>query len=121
MVSEQDLTSNGISVAAPLPHKIPVVRYPTFKQETHSLLKKHLSRNVWSSLKRKKTAKGGSIQLCIESGSKQLLSDKIGFLACDDEAYNVFNELTEPLIADLHPNYDFKCTYKFETLNLAGI
>lgn len=42
-------------------------------------------------------------------------------MASDEEAYKVFNELTDPVIADLHPKFDLKYTYRFEDLNLVGI
>lgn len=62
MISEADLTNNGISVVGTLPSKIPIVNYPEiFPSDCNSLLKKHLSHTLWSDLKRKTTSKGGTI------------------------------------------------------------
>lgn len=119
LVTEADLSSNGITVTGDLPQKIPIVTYPTFPLESQSLLKKHLSRSIWSNLKRKVTSKGGTIQMCIESGIKDI--DPIGVLACDEEAYKTFFELTEPVVKDVHPKFDVKYAYKFDDLNLVGI
>jgi len=59
MVTEAELTSNGISVTGILPARVPIVQYPKFESE--SLLKKHLNRTMWSDLKRVTTSKGGTI------------------------------------------------------------
>jgi len=79
-------------------------------------LKKHLSREVWSTLKRKTTSKGGNIQICVKSGIEQL--DPIGIMACDEEAYKVFSDLMGPIVQDLHPKFDFRYAYKHEDLDL---
>lgn len=80
----------------PLPQRVPIVPYPQFSPEFNSLLKKHLSREVWSVLKRKQTSKGGNIQLCVKSGIEQL--DPVGVMATDEEAYKTFSELMGPII-----------------------
>ena len=98
---------------------MPIVPYPTFSPEFNSLLKKHLSREVWSVLKRKQTTKGGNIQLCVKSGIEQL--DPVGVMATDEEAYKTFSELLGPIIQDLHPKFDFRYAYKFDDINMVEL
>lgn len=61
LVTEQDLKDNGITVSGPLPSKVPLVGYPDFDIDFHSLLREHLTRETWSVMKRKTTSKGGNI------------------------------------------------------------
>lgn len=101
LVTESELHQHGISVSGALPSKVPIVAYPTFDAEFKSLLKKHLSRETWSVMKRKTTSLGGNIQVCVQAGVKQL--DPVGIMACDEEAYKTFGELFGPIVQDLHP------------------
>ncbi|XP_060082030.1 arginine kinase-like [Ylistrum balloti] len=71
------------------------------KGETKSLLKKHLTTEVYEKLKDKKTSLGGTLAQCINSGCKNMHSG-VGLYACDPEAYSVFKELFDPLIMDYH-------------------
>jgi len=57
-----------------------------------SLLKKHLSEELFNSLKDKRTAKGISIYDCINSGV-QNLDSSVGVYAGDDECYSLFAPL----------------------------
>lgn len=68
LVTEQELNENGIQVAGPLPQRIPIITYPKFDETSNSLLKRHLSRDIWSSMKKKSTTRGGNIQMCVKSG-----------------------------------------------------
>lgn len=68
LATEQELAENGISVSGQLPQCIPIITYPKFEENCSSLLKKHLTRDIWSNLKKKSTAKGGNIQICVKSG-----------------------------------------------------
>lgn len=68
LVTEQELNENGIQVSGPLPQRIPIITYPKFDESCSSLLKKHLSRDIWSNMKKKSTSKGGNIQMCVKSG-----------------------------------------------------
>ena len=42
-------------------------------------------------------------------------------MATDDEAYKTFGDLFGPIIKDLHPNFDFRYSYKFDELDTASI
>ena len=62
LVTEQELDENGIVVTGPMPQRIPIITYPKFDADCPSLLKKHLTREVWANMKKKSTTKGGNIQ-----------------------------------------------------------
>ncbi|XP_043205314.1 arginine kinase Scy s 2-like isoform X2 [Amphibalanus amphitrite] len=80
-----------------------------------SLLKKYLTKEVYDSLKNKKTSFGSTLLDVIQSGVENLDSG-VGVYAPDDEAYRVFADLFDPIIEDYHggfkktdkhPNKDF--------------
>jgi len=60
-VTEQELDEYGIKVTGPVPQRIPIITYPKFGPECDSLLKKHLTREIWSNMKKKATSRGGNI------------------------------------------------------------
>lgn len=37
-------------------------------------------------------------------------------MASDDEAYRTFGDLFTPIIKDLHPDFDYRYSYKFDDL-----
>lgn len=37
-------------------------------------------------------------------------------MATDDEAYKTFGDLFGPIIKDLHQNFDYRFSYKFDEL-----
>mmetsp|Transcript_22145 Transcript_22145/g.15802 ORF Transcript_22145/g.15802 Transcript_22145/m.15802 type:complete len:113 (+) Transcript_22145:136-474(+) len=89
LVTEQELRENGIEVHGPLPQRVPIITYPKFDEDCDSLLKRHLSRELWSNMKKKSTSKGGNIQMCVKSGVSRPNCD-IGIMATDEEAYKTF-------------------------------
>ena len=115
------MKDHGIEVNGPVPQRIPIITYPTFETaddiSCESLLKKHLSRDLWAQLKKKNTPKGGNIQMVVQSGV-QRPETKIGVMATDEDAYKTFSDLFQPIVKDLHPRYDFRYTYKFEELQM---
>lgn len=38
-------------------------------------------------------------------------------MATDEEAYKVFGDLFHPVVKDLHPEFELRFSYKFETLD----
>jgi hypothetical protein len=68
LVTEQELEEHGIRVTGPVPQRVPIITYPKFEADCDSLLKKHLTREIWSNMKKKSTSKGGNIQMCVKSG-----------------------------------------------------
>ena len=117
LVTEQELNENGIQVAGPLPQRIPIITYPKFDETSNSLLKRHLSRDIWSNMKKKSTSRGGNIQMCVKSGVQMPQTD-IGVMATDEEAYKTFSDLFGPICKDLHPKFDFRYSYKFDEVKM---
>ena len=68
LVTESELEENGIKVTGPTPQRVPIINYPIFEPDCESLLKKHLTREIWSNMKKKTTLLGGNIQICVKSG-----------------------------------------------------
>lgn len=69
--------------------------------DSKSLLKKHLTREIFDNLKNKKTSFGSTLLDCIQSGIENLDSG-FGIYAPDAEAYTVFAEIFDPMIEDYH-------------------
>ncbi|XP_046345804.2 taurocyamine kinase-like [Haliotis rufescens] len=85
-------------------------------ENCNSLLKKHLTKEVYDKIKEKKTSLGGTLADCIRSGCENLDSG-VGIYACDPEAYTTFSDVFDAVIKDYHkvpdnkpikhPNCDF--------------
>nr|AAM90698.1 arginine kinase [Ensis directus] len=73
------------------------------KGDSKSLLKKHLTEDVYKALKDKKTTLGGTLAQCMSSGALHPGS-KVGIYACDPAAYNDpgWAELFNAVIQDYH-------------------
>jgi arginine kinase len=87
----------------------------TSDEECHSLLKKHLTREIFDKLKTVKTPFGATLMDVIQSGVKNLDSS-VGVYAPDADSYSLFADLFDPIINehhggfapnDLHPPKDF--------------
>lgn len=72
-----------------------------FPDNSHSLVKKYLSKTLYDKLKNKKTTSGYTLNYAIRSGILNPDSD-IGIYAGDAESYETFSELFDPIIADYH-------------------
>ena len=77
------------------------MKYPNFPKECQSLLCKYLSSEVFEELKDKKTAFGFTLEQAINSGVKNIDSG-IGVYAGDEESYDLFSSLFNPIIEDYH-------------------
>lgn len=119
LVTKEELELNQISVEGTLPQKVPLMNYPKFEDDCRSLLKRHLTRENWSKMKKRATHLGGKIQLCIQCGVYNQ-KDKVGIYATDEEAYKVFNDIFDPVISSLHPEFDSKFSFKHD-FELGGI
>ena len=69
--------------------------------ESKSMLKKYLTKSVYSKLKNKKTQSGLGLDVCIRYGVDNLDSS-IGVYASDIDAYDVYKELFNPIIKRYH-------------------
>lgn len=72
--------------------------------DSKSLLKKHLTADVFNKLKNKKTSFGSTLLDCIQSGLENLDSG-VGIYAPDAESYTVFAEIFDPIIEDYHGGF----------------
>ncbi|KAK3727564.1 hypothetical protein QZH41_016365, partial [Actinostola sp. cb2023] len=83
-------------------------KYPTpiqsDKANPKCLLRKYLTKELFESLKDKKTSRGVSLWDCINSGVANLDSGT-GVYAGDEESYQVFSDLFDKVIEDYHAPY----------------
>ena len=77
------------------------MNYPHFPKECTSLLCKHLSPEIFETLKDKKTANGFTLEQAIHSGIQNIDSG-IGVYAGDKESYALFAGLFDPIIKEYH-------------------
>ena len=75
--------------------------FPTFPEGCKSQLCKHLSQEVFDTLKDKETANGFTLQQAINSGVKNPDSG-IGVYAGDEESYETLAPLFDPIIQEYH-------------------
>lgn len=75
--------------------------FPTFPEGCKSQLCKHLSQEIFNTLKDKKTANGFTLQQAINSGVKNPDSG-IGVYAGDEESYETLAPLFDPIIQEYH-------------------
>ncbi len=75
--------------------------FPTFAEDCRSLLCKYLSRDVFDALKGKVTSNGFTLQKAIRSGVENPDSS-IGVYAGDEESYDIFAPLFDPIIQEYH-------------------
>ncbi|XP_015923977.1 arginine kinase Lit v 2 isoform X3 [Parasteatoda tepidariorum] len=69
-----------------------------------SLLKKHLTKEVFDKLKTKQTAMGATLLDVIQSGVENLDSG-VGVYAPDAESYTLFGDLFNPIIEEYHMGF----------------
>lgn len=77
------------------------MNYPNFESKYNSLLKKYLTPKVFGKLIDKSTSLGYTLSQAINSGIVNQDSN-IGVYAGDEESYQVFAELFDPIIEDYH-------------------
>ncbi|XP_076629866.1 arginine kinase [Colletes latitarsis] len=72
--------------------------------DSGSLLKKHLSQAIFDNLKARVTSNGSTLMDVIQSGLKNPDSH-VGIYAADQQAYDVFGDLFNPVIEEYHVNF----------------
>lgn len=75
--------------------------FPNFPDSCHSLLCKYLSKDVFEKLRNRKTPHNFTLQQAIRSGIDNPDSS-IGVYAGDQESYEVFSPLFNPIIQEYH-------------------
>lgn len=73
-------------------------------EECHSLLKKHLTREIFDKLKNLKTPLGATLLDVIQSGVENLDSG-VGVYAPDAQSYSLFADLFDPIIDEYHGGF----------------
>ena len=82
--------------------------YPAFTPHHRSLLRKHLTPEMWNRLRRLRTSRGITIEDVVRPG---LLAPpvgspgpprRLGVIAGDAECYSAFRELLDPIIREYH-------------------
>ena len=79
--------------------------------EVNSLLKKHLTPKMFERLKGLKTSRGTTLICCIMSGLVNLDSAN-GIYAGDEESYELFGPLFNPIVEEYHAPYKVKDGHK---------
>jgi len=69
-----------------------------------SLLKIHLTEEIFNDIKNKRSSYGSTLLDCIQSGL-QNLDSTVGIYAPDPSAYKVFAEIFDPIIEDYHKGF----------------
>lgn len=75
--------------------------FPVFSESSNSLLKKHLTQDIWEKLSGLQTQSGYTFTQLIRSGVEQQDSS-LGVYAGDAESYTLFAPLLTPIIQDYH-------------------
>jgi len=75
--------------------------FPKFPTDCHSLLCKHLTPEIFNKLRNRKTPSGYTLMQAINSGV-QNPDSSIGVYAGDEESYEVFSPLFNPIIQEYH-------------------
>lgn len=73
--------------------------------DSKSLLKKHLTKEVFDKLKNLKTPTFGSTLLDVIQSGLENHDSGVGIYAPDAEAYTVFADLFDPIIDDYHQGF----------------
>ena len=98
MMSEEERKQFNLSIPGPFPQAHPIVSFPKFLSEKNSELKTHLTKEIFALLKKKKTKFGNNIN----SVTKTKLDDDVNCVLCDGDTVNVYPELLNPIIEDIH-------------------
>jgi protein-arginine kinase len=96
---EKELRANPIDV-----HSYPIAREFPANLPGNSLMKQHLTRGVYESLKDTTTSLGVTLYDIIKLGV-QYPNCKLGAIALDHESYTVFSALMDPVIEGYHRGY----------------
>lgn len=103
LLSEEERKAHNLQIPEPYPKGKPIVKFPAFEDSNDTLLKKHLTKQIWSTVKYNRTKHNGSIMNMIRPVEKRNEpDDKIGLLLTDADCIDQFSQLIEPMVSDLH-------------------
>lgn len=121
LITEEEKRQNGLIIPEPYPKGTPLSKYPSLEGE--SLLKKHLTKSLFNSIKFFKTKHGGNINNILKI-SETIPEDMIGCLLTDGSCLNIFSELFNPIINEYHYNNNnsiLVTEYKKSTIELTHL
>ncbi len=98
------------------------MQYPTTLKDSNSLLAKYLTPEIFEKLKDKVTSNGFTLQQAINSGVQNPDSG-IGVYAGDEESYEIFDLLFDPIIQEYHgfnKNDKHKSNLDISQLNISN-
>lgn len=101
LLTEDERKANNLVIPEPYPKGKPIVKFPSLSDKNNSLLKKHLSKTIWSMLKYNKTKYNGTIMDLIKIGEVDNNS-KVGVALTDYDCLEQFSNLLEPIIQETH-------------------
>ena len=94
LLSDEERRSNSINVPEPYPKGKSSIKYPCFPEKSNNLLKKHITPNIWNSIKLNKTKSGGTIANLIKISEVNLTSEskygKVGIMLTDSEVIYIY-------------------------------
>ena len=105
LLSEQEKKQHNLVIPEPYPKGKPIVKFPSIPETSNSLLKKYLSKSIWSQLKYNRTKYNGTIMDIIKLGEVDINSE-IGLALSDSDCLEQFQNLLEPIVQDIHELYD---------------
>jgi len=91
--------------------------FPDFPKRSCSLVKKHLTPDIFERLRHIKTPSGFTLSKAIRSGLKNPDS-AIGIYAGDEDSYQQFDKLFDPIIFDYHNNTSQRVGSDFKVISL---
>ena len=108
LMSEEERKQNGLVIPEPFPKGRPIAKFPYLTKD--SLLKKYLSKELFTAIKYKKTKQGGNINNIIKL-CETLPDDQIGCQITDGDCLETFKDLLIPIINEYH-NIDREYEYQ---------
>ena len=97
-LTDEEKNEFGLVIPEPYPNIHPVVKYPKFSKDDKGILKHHMTKGLFNSLRKTKTIFGNNIN-SLSGLSKFAPEDKIGCLLTDSDCLNVYEEFLNKIIA----------------------
>lgn len=108
---KEDLESAGISLIQPnlqMGSQILAITYPEFEAMCNNLFKNYLSKDVFLSIKNKKTNKYNNTIRPTLQAAVENQNSRIGCYLTDSEAYETYQSLTNPIIEEINQGVNIK-------------
>lgn len=120
LLTEEERKQNGLVIPEPYPKGKPIVKFPEL-EKSNSILKRHLTRNLWSIIKYNKTKYGGNIMNILKLAENSP-DNKIGCIITDGDCIQTFASLLNPIINEADNLSENKTSeYPLPPLNPVGV